>query len=163
MKAFIIMTLASLISITSFAKAELQMECVNKLDQQDKLSVYTGKVGEGGNGILISYDINMTGKPDGIVTRKYDLQWHTAGGAGLGKNVRTLGYSNQSYGKKAHDVKNILHDLEIVMTYSKANDEHPKKTEATLVKAMNYKDTGDKTLRLDAVATNYNCELKIQD
>lgn len=163
MKAFIIMTLASLISVTSFAKAELMMECVNKLDQQDKLSVYTGKAGEGGDGILISYDINLTGKADGVVTKKYDLQWHSAGGAGLGKNVRTLGYSNESYGKKAHDEKNILHSLEIVMTYGKADSEQPKKTEATLVKAMTYKVAGDKALRTSVYAANYNCELKLQD
>ena len=155
MKTVIAMTLVSLISITSFAKTELMFECVDKLNEQVKLSILSGRAGEGGEGVLIRYKgVDQSNKK---VTKSYDLKWHTADGAGLGKNVRTLGYSNQSYGEKAHDMSNILHNLELVLTYSKKDSQKPKLVEATLITAATLKADGVKEVQTYAFASNYIC------
>lgn len=163
MKSFIIMTLATLISITSFAKAELIMVCVDKLNEKAILNIYTGKAGEGGDGVSMSFDTSSVNKKDTYVNKTYDLQWHSSGGAGLGKNVSTLDYSNQSYGKKAHDKNNILQSLQIVMTYGKSMNDSPKKVEATLVSAVTTKYEGGKEQGIALVASNYTCVLKNQE
>ncbi len=154
MKKLIILALTTLISATSLAGGSPYLDCTDKLDATNTLKIQSGLPGEGGNGVLIQYPFQQA--KNQIVTKEYNLKWTSAGGVGPGRNVITRGYSNQSYGVKKHNEKNILHNLEIIYFYDK-NDEKVELVEATLVKALSMIRKDYKELYTDAMATNYTC------
>ena len=151
MKAVLAVAL-TVFSVNAFAGDLLR--CVNELDTKDVLEIDQIKPGQGGAEVVLSYMAqDSLHRP---IKVSFALQWQSSTDQIGNKSVAQ--YSNNSDGKKKHDIRNVLHDLNLVWAYDLENDNKLISIEATLTRALVYEQPNRPELSLAVSTSNYTCK-----
>ncbi len=158
MKRFL-MSLIVLSSVASFANPH-QIICKPVFNDgfASELTISEGLPGEGGAGVKIAWKESRKNKKGEVVVseKSKHLAWAGANTDKQNENKTLMTYSNNAYGKQAHDEKNPMYTLNLLDTYDQTGNQILERA-AILTLTAHEKDTSVKSLRSYSETTLYTC------